>query len=275
MNKNIRRPIPFVIVSSNHGSMIVNRLDYNLVQNNQLGYGVGFQILNTSSHDQAEVDLALRLLECRRKYFGDGVNAIDCGANIGVHTVEWARYMHDWGCVVAFEAQERIYYALAGNIAINNCFNAKAIFAAVGEDSRRIRIPQPNYLRPASFGSLEIKARTNGEFIGQVLDYSEQATTLIEQRTLDSFALPRVDFIKIDVEGMEIEVLEGATATIREHKPLLLVEIIKSDQPRIRAKLTAAGYKVFAMGINDLAVHESDPTISHVKSRGEQTVLTA
>ncbi|MGA8320591.1 MAG: hypothetical protein WB774_07170 [Xanthobacteraceae bacterium] len=36
---------------------------------------------------------------------------------------------------MAFEAQERIYYALAGNIAINNCFNARAINAAVSNRS--------------------------------------------------------------------------------------------------------------------------------------------
>ena len=62
----------------------------------------------------------------RRRFHGDGVVAIDCGANIGVHTVEWAIAMTGWGSVVAIEAQERIYYALAGNIAINNCFNAIA-----------------------------------------------------------------------------------------------------------------------------------------------------
>jgi FkbM family methyltransferase len=50
--------------------------------------------------------------------------AIDCGANIGTHTIEWAKKMTGWGAVIGIEAQERIFYALAGNIAINNCFNA-------------------------------------------------------------------------------------------------------------------------------------------------------
>ena len=39
-------------------------------------------------------------------YFGDGVMAIDCGANVGVHTLEWSRLMYGWGEVIAFEAQE-------------------------------------------------------------------------------------------------------------------------------------------------------------------------
>ncbi len=99
----------------------------------------------------------LTVLDLRRKYHGDGVVAIDCGANLGVHTVEWAKHMSGWGVVLAFEAQERIYYALAGNIAINNCFNARAIHAAVTNRSGRMKMPKPNYLANSSFGSLELK----------------------------------------------------------------------------------------------------------------------
>ena len=66
---------------------------------------------------------------------------VDCGANIGVRTVEWAKGMTGWGTVVAIEAQERIYYALAGNITINNCFNAHAIHAAVGAQEGTLRSP--------------------------------------------------------------------------------------------------------------------------------------
>ena len=79
--------------------------------------------------------LAREILALRRRHYGEGVLAIDCGANIGVHTIEWAKAMTGWGSVLAIEAQERIYYALAGNIAINNCFNAFAIHAAVSSES--------------------------------------------------------------------------------------------------------------------------------------------
>ena len=68
--------------------------------------------------------------------------------------------MTGWGQVLAFEAQERIYYALAGNIAINNCFNARALHAAVTSEAGRMKIPAPDYLAPASFGSLELRKRT-------------------------------------------------------------------------------------------------------------------
>jgi hypothetical protein len=123
------------------------------------GIGVGFQILEGGAFDPEEVDMALMLLGLRRRYFGDGVVALDCGANIGVHTIEWARRMNGWGEVIAIEAQERVFYALAGNIAINNCFNARAVHAAVAAEVGAINIRRPNYLRPGSFGSLEHLSR--------------------------------------------------------------------------------------------------------------------
>jgi FkbM family methyltransferase len=255
------RPHPFVLVASNHGTLIVNRNDYRMVDTNR-GYGVGYQILNTGSFDQQEVGFVTALLAARRAGFGDGVVAVDCGANIGVHTVEWAKNIHGWGRVIAFEAQERIYYALAGNIAINNCLNATAHWAAVGSESKQIRIPVPDYQVPSSFGSLELKQRQKNEFIGQQIDYSDAATQAIEQKTIDSLGLDRMDLIKIDVEGMELDVLEGARETNLRCKPVMVIEIIKTDAAAVNALLQEWGYQIFPLGINILAVHESDPTLS-------------
>jgi FkbM family methyltransferase len=258
MRKSNPRPIAFVLASSNHGTMIVNRHDYRPGGNETIG--VGHQILTTSSFDQTEVDFVLNCLQERRRLYGDGVVALDCGANIGVHTVEWAQLMTGWGVVLAFEAQERIFYALAGNIAINNCFNARAVWAAIGAKVGSIRVPSPNYLVPSSFGSLEIKPSDKNEFIGQKIDYSEQATLETRMLSIDAMNLPRVDFIKVDIEGMEVEALEGAMATVRRHKPQLLIERLKSDEKGLVSTLEAEGYRIFPMGLNLLAIHDSDST---------------
>ena len=216
-----KRPVAFVVVSTNHGTMLVNRHDYRLI-NEKKGYGVGFQLLNNSSFDSEEVDLALQILELRKTMFGAGVVAIDCGANIGVHTVEWAKLMYEWGEVIAIEAQERVYYALAGNIIMNNCFNARALWAAVGASSGEIGVPVPNYFSPSSFGSLEIRQSPNNEFIGQTIDYENlQITRMV---TIDELNLRRLDLIKIDIEGMEMDALEGAKSTLEKCKPIVLIE---------------------------------------------------
>jgi hypothetical protein len=141
------RKLAFVLASSDHGTMIVNRFDYRMINETE-GFGVGFQILNTAQFDPEEIKMAVQLLQIRRKHHGDGVIAIDGGANIGVHTIEWAKAMTGWGSVLAVEAQERIYYALAGNVAINNCFNATVINAAISSESGTLQIPNPNYFLP-------------------------------------------------------------------------------------------------------------------------------
>lgn len=236
--------------------MIVNRFDQHIVGNQ--GIGVGYQLLSKASYDPQEVSLLLKLLDLRRTHYGNGVVAVDCGANLGVHTVEWAKHMADWGVVLAFEAQERIYYALAGNLALNNCFNARAINAAVSRQSGTMKIPQPNYLQHASFGSIELTKREHGEFVGQPIDYSEDKMIEVRMVHLDSFNFPRLDLLKIDVEGMELEVLAGAARCIAETRPIVLVELVKTDANALRGWLENQGYSVYPIGMNFIAIHKDD-----------------
>ena len=259
---SIKRPVPFVLVASNHGTMIVNRNDY-CMNEQGYGWGVGYQILNTGSHDHQEVDFILSLLERRRKSCGDGVVALDCGANIGVHTVEWARAMHGWGEVIAFEAQEKIFYALAGNIVINNCLNVSARYCALGADCGQIEIPEPDYLVPASFGSFELRQTAKTEFIGQKIDYEK--TRPVPQISIDSLRLERLDLMKIDVEGMEQDVLKGAAESIRKHSPVMMIEVLKSDEAAIGRTLSAVGYNNYPLGYMLLAVHASDPLARNIR----------
>jgi FkbM family methyltransferase len=253
------RKIAFILASTDHGTLIVNRFDYHMLDATT-GYGVGYVLLDKSAYEAQEGDTVMRLLMLRRQHFGDGVVAVDCGANIGVHTVEWAKGMTGWGSVLAIEAQERIFYALAGNISINNCFNAHAIHAVVGAQDGSLRIPVPNYLSPASFGSLELRPSVGNEFIGQPVDYSERRLTPVRMITIDSLNLSRLDLIKIDVERMELEVLQGAKATLERHRPVVVVERLKAPSEQIAAVLSSYGYECLPFGLNFLAVHPSDPT---------------
>jgi FkbM family methyltransferase len=261
---NTLRKIAFILAATDHGTLIFNRFDQQFVESVG-GFGLGFQLLETSSYDANEVEVMLQLLDLRRQYYGDGVVTVDCGANVGVHTIEWAKRMTGWGVVLAIEAQERIYYALAGNIAINNCFNARAIHAAVTSQPGTMKMPTPNYLAPASFGSLELKKRDSTEFIGQVIDYSESAMVDVRTVSLDSFNFPRLDLIKMDVEGMELEALAGGIKCIGNYHPILLIEAIKSDKNKLRKWLENLDYSVFDGGMNFLAVHKDDKCLPYVQ----------
>ncbi|OAM27267.1 hypothetical protein A7Q01_01030 [Eikenella sp. NML96-A-049] len=268
--KHIHRPLPFVLTSTNTGTMIVNHQDYAYDQQGNC-YGVGYQYLSQGSFDPSEIELVLNLLNLRKNYHGEGVVALDCGANIGAHTIAWGIEMTGWGNVISFEAQERIYYALAGNIALNNCFNVKAIHAALGNtkilpdpSTHFLDIPVPDYTKHASFGSLELRPSDHNEFIGQQIDYQKH-TQKVPLLSIDTLDLSRIDLIKMDVEGMEIEVLNGATDSIKKNRPVMLVEILKSGGDKIVDFFQSLGYTFFTKDINLLAIHKSDPILDHLK----------
>lgn len=244
--------IAFCLASSDHGTLIVNRLD----RNECVGgfYGVGHQILENDAYEPAEIVHLKALLNARRDRVQRDILVMDCGANIGVYTVELARHIRGWGSVIAIEAQERIFYALAGNLAIQNCANARAIWAAVGSTEHgEVAIPEPDYWQPASFGSFEVKPRKNTEYIGQCIDY-EEPTSRVKALAIDAMGLLHLDLIKLDIEGMEVDALAGAEQTIRRCKPDLFIEVTKSDRREIDMKLRDMHYDTVAeIGMNILA----------------------
>ena len=258
------RPIAFVLASTDHGTMILNRFDQMHVGGNQ-GYGVAFNLLNQSKFDAPEVAQGIALLDARRRHFGDGVVALDLGANIGVFTVEWARHMTGWGSVLAVEAQERLFHALAGNVAINNCFNARPVWAAVSSEAGWMRIPVPNYFAQASFGSLSLRPGMPMDDFGQTVDYSTERTMPVRAISIDSLGLPRLDMMKVDVEGMEMEVLEGSRQAIGRFLPILVIEHIKTDRAALDAYLDSFGYSRFVHGLDTIAIHPRDPTLPDIQ----------
>lgn len=244
--------LPFVLAASDHGPLIINQLDFAVDPETGAWYGVGSQIMRQGAFDPEEVELTLDLLKDRRETHGDGVVALDGGANIGVFTVEWARAMTGWGEVVAFEPQERLFYALAGNVALANAFNARACWAALGATSGKMMMPRPNYLLSGSYGSLELRHGVKTEFIGQSVSYEDDALEPVVLVAIDDLALPRLDLLKLDIEGMEIEALAGARETIRRCRPHLLIEWIKAGLPAVTEALNPLGYVTQVIGLNVL-----------------------
>jgi len=75
---------------------------------------------------------------------------------------------------------------------------------------------------------------------------------------LDSFNLEDISFIKIDVEGHEVEVIEGATVTIRKYRPNILVEIKDQNKVRMSALVERLGYQADRL-IDVLPLTEGSP----------------
>jgi hypothetical protein len=70
-----------------------------------------------------------------------------------------------------------------------------------------------------------------------------------------------VDLIKLDIQGMELKALDGASQVIEKSRPIVLVEAVKAGQEPLRVWLDARGYRIVDAGVNLLAIHRSDPTL--------------
>lgn len=258
--------IAFILASTDHGPLIVNRFDYKVKDDTAL-FGVGHFLLNNASFEGSEIGFLKHILNLRNEHFGDGVQVIDCGANIGVHTVEFARLLRDRGMVLAIEPQERLYGALWGNIILNNCSNARALMAVLGAHNGTQWIPVPDYHVPGSFGSLEMVLQPGvTEDIGQDVSYLDDAVINTPMITIDSLNMQRVDLIKLDVERMELDVLAGASETLDRCRPVLFIETMKIDKALLVTKLEEHGYEWFPSVMNLIAIHSDDPTLQDLKA---------
>lgn len=158
-------------------------------------------------YEQAETEaLAARLPA--------GGTFIDVGANIGLHSVQLARAISDLH-VLALEPVSATFELLLRNAAKNGVSDRI--------DARRLAVSdQPGTLRLTThlqFGNFVVPDRAA---------VAEAATEEVQCRTLDDIVgeeLERVDAIKCDVEGAELSVLRGATATLDRFKPTLLIEV--------------------------------------------------
>ena len=135
---------------------------------------------------------------------------VEAGANIGAHTVHIAKLVGAQGLVLAFEPQRVIHELLCANVALNELFQVRPYRAALGRNVGTIKVPNLDYASESNFGGLSLSESSTGE---EVPLYA-----------LDSFALPSLRMLKVDVEGMEAEVLSGARKTIARLRPVLYVE---------------------------------------------------
>jgi FkbM family methyltransferase len=174
----------------------------------------------------------------------------DIGANIGVYSMVLARITGSAQNVHAFEPVDHIRGRFIANAKLNDATAINLNDLALGA-------------RPGSLDMFQIKP---GHFRGgtstflrndsvSALGEDEFVTRPVQVTTLDAYAgkagLQRIDFLKIDVEGFELQVLEGAAEVISRFAPTMLLEydesrLRKQDHcDRLRDVLCAHDYQVF------------------------------
>jgi FkbM family methyltransferase len=171
-------------------------------------------------------------MELFRRMLRPGHVVVEVGANIGTHTLFFARQVGPTGAVLAFEPQRIVFQTLCANLALNSVANVDCRRQAVGDVTGEIVVPEIDYRRDANFGGLALGSHQDGERVPLV--------------TIDGLNLRRCHLMKIDVEGMEQAVLQGATATLSRLKPVLYVENDRDQKSADLIRfLDAQGYTMF------------------------------
>jgi FkbM family methyltransferase len=197
-----------------HGTMIYPRRDVY----------IGRSFTEYGEYSEGEVDL---FRQCLRP----GDVALDIGANLGAHTLPLAQLVGPSGTVFAFEPQRILFQILCGNVALNEIPNVHALPVALGRAAGRTKVPALDYRGGNNFGGVSVGSQ-HGEDVLVI--------------TLDQLELSKVNLIKIDVEGMEIDVLAGAKATLARCRPILYVENDRADKSEaLVARLQEDGYRMW------------------------------
>jgi FkbM family methyltransferase len=151
--------------------------------------------------------------EVIKPYIEKSKYIVDVGANIGCHTISYTGFNKD--CTVwAFEPQQKLYEILLYNIKLNDVKNqVNAFQCGLGHESRNTSLSDIETV----YDSLMMGYNKGGLGIGQ----GGEDITIVP---LDSLNLPGLDFMKIDVEGAEGLVIQGARETIKKYKPVIFFE---------------------------------------------------
>ena len=165
-----------------------------------------------------------------RSFCGSTGCAIDIGANQGWYTYPLAKIFKR---VYAFEINDQI----TGWIAAYNPGNIELIHRGLSSaaGTARFYVPVTRGIPLAGWGSL-------------YADNLPGAESCIENQVavspLDDFAITDAGFIKIDVEGHELEVLKGAAQTIALSRPVVLIELKQAHRDEAHAWFSARNYKL-------------------------------
>ena len=174
---------------------------------------------------EPELELLLKVLE-------PGDQVFDVGANIGTHTVPFAKKVGNRGLVHALEPQRLVFQALCGNVSLNRLLNVVCLNKGAGKDQGIVKVPVLDPAVEQNFSAMNIEGFSQGDSIEVV--------------TIDTLEPNRCKLIKIDVEGMEADVLDGAEITIKRLQPILFIENNSEDNsPNIIQRILELNYQAW------------------------------
>ena len=227
---------------------------------------IGKSFLNQKYWGLPDIEIISKIIElkCKKK---NKIVFYDVGANIGTHSIALSNIFKNKIVIRAFEAQSNIYEMFNQSIKINNLNNIELYHnVASDKNDEIIRIDLPDYSKHNNFGGLELFEPFQNSDNAQM-----QKSGIFEDVKsikLDIFN-EEVDFIKIDVEGMENLVLKGSKNLIVNHRPFLFMELLKSKLEDITEFFKDKDYNIYSKGMDAFII----PVESKVSFKGLKKLL--
>jgi FkbM family methyltransferase len=169
---------------------------------------------------------------------------LDIGAHTGTYSIALAPHAAN---VHSFEPQKMTFYALCGSIALSNAKNVTAHNVALGA--------------PDQVGKMTLNIRSHDGGGSSLQSFTDPvlAQEQVEVRTLDSYNFRNITFIKMDVEDNELNVLKGATQTIKQNNyPTIIFESNQENKPLFSYIIDTLGYGAILpiSGVNNMFLTE-------------------
>lgn len=151
-----------------------------------------------------------------RSVLRPGMTFVDAGANLGFYTLLAATLVGPSGAVYSYEPTPETFERLASNVRLNGRTNVTLHHAALAD---RAGIGRLWEMRRSNHGmNTLINGYGDGRDLGPV-------TTATIDESLSASGARRVDLMKLDVEGAELAVVRGASRTLADARPVLIIEL--------------------------------------------------
>lgn len=198
-----------------------------------------YVLLEQEDWFEDEIGVVRRILAC-------GMKAVDIGANYGVYTLAMARAVGNEGQIWAFEPASNTAAYLQRTLEANGCSNVQLLTVGLSDAE----------------GSAWLKLNPNPE-LNEVVrapgnpGECEAISLLSLDRSVSEFGIDGVDFIKMDAEGQETNILQGGQSALRRETPLIMFEIKHGERLNFGLvnRFREVGYQPYRLipGLNLLA----------------------
>lgn len=164
----------------------------------------------------------------------DDAVIVDGGANIGFFTVPVANRTRGRGCrIIGFEPQRQLFQALGGSLVLNGLDHVFLHNCGLSDQPGIAQLPKIDYGQAQDFGMIQLSNDCDVDESGWMND------RVVDVTSIDAMDLPRLDFLKLDVEGFEIPALNGAMNTIQKYRPWMWIEYFIVGHEAIKQSLSS------------------------------------